>query len=169
MQKRTFKIVTDEEKKQCLEFAQNCVSTNYQEYSRRNQSDEQKIIDDIRIGKICECMVTRYFTLKGKPCSSPDFAIYGKEKKSFDSDIVVFDTDTKIHVKSCRSDSPFPISWVFQPNDPLIIAPEENDYIALCVYGSDSYWYLIPASEANYEAPMKKSLNKKVIYERSLP
>ena len=81
---------------------------------------------------------------------------------------------------------PFPISWSFQPNDPIVSNPREHDYIALVVFplitftdqnGIEQIYnslegYLYFKNAINlinlYREPVKKELKKKVIYEEDL-
>ena len=159
---------SDYDKELCLLFAQNCVETNSDEYSRRNQHNASKIVSDIYNGKLAEIMVHELFRKKNQKPFPVDFLIYEKYDKSFDADITT--KKHKIHVKSCLADSPFPNSWLFQPNDVLVKEPQADEILVLVVLkkNKSGYCYIIPATEAVYGDPVKKSLKKKVIYEESL-
>jgi len=165
---RKYKLVepTQYEKDVCRLFAKACVDTNKDEYARRNQNDINKIVSDIYNGKLAEIMVYRLFKKKKHNPTAIDFLIYDKDEKSFDADMLT--TKHNVHIKSCKNDSPFPNSWVFQPWDKLVVDPSDNDIIVLVVMGKKNYCYIIPSTKAVYESPVKKSLNKKVIYEESL-
>ena len=151
------------EEELCMLFAENCIETNIDEYRRRNQLNLEKIVNDIYHGKLAEVLVHDYVS-NLKACSSPDFMIYEARRKSFDADL---STDTaNIHVKSCIQ-SRHSNSWVFQPNDPVVINPSEKDSLALFVFGvKNNYFYLTKAVDVVYEEPRSKKLNKKVIYEK---
>lgn len=116
----------------CVEFADLCYNTNKDEYARRNQFDRSKIINDIIIGKLGEIAVYHYLCKKRNiECEYPDFEIYSKEYKSFDSDIRC--EKYNIHVKSqnISSAEKFGDSWQFQKKDKLTFDPEPNDLICL--------------------------------------
>jgi len=168
MKKLKLPPVSKYDKELCQLFADNCVSTNEDEYARRNQHNVSKLRSDIYNGKLAEIMVYTLFFKKGAKPFPIDFLIYDSKNKSFDADI---HTRAKnIHVKSCQDDGPFPNSWLFQPWDDLVSNPSEKDILALVVMrkGKPSYCYLMDAKDATYGDPVKKSLNKKVIYEEEL-
>ena len=166
----TYKLPTPSEydKELCMLFAKSCVYTNKDEYGRRNQDNTNKIVSDIYNGKLAEIMVHELFRKKDQKPFPVDFLIYDRFDKSFDADITT--KKHKVHVKSCLGDSPFPNSWLFQPNDGLVTKPQKDEILALVVLNKDKsgYCYIIPAAHAVYGDPVKKSLNKKVIYEESL-
>ena len=66
----------------------------------------------------------------------------------------------------------YPVSWVFQPNDPVTINPSNKDYLALVSIEEDRFFqgYFVKAVDVMkiYEAPKKEGLDKKVIYESTL-
>jgi len=169
MKKYKFPNVTQYDMKICRLFAKYCIETNIDEYARRNQTDINKIRSDIYHGKLAEMMTHKLFIQRGMKPNPVDFGIYEESYKSYDADIL---TKTKnIHVKSCLGSSPFPNSWLFQPNDHLVSAPTDHDILVLCVLNkpfNDSYCYRINAIDAVYHDPIKKSLHKKVIYEEKL-
>ena len=153
------------EKKLCSYFSEECAVSNVTEYRKRNQLNINKISKDIYYGKIAEILVFNYLISKGKKASPPDFMIYESKMKSFDADIKV--EDVNIHVKSCLDSSNFPNSWLFQPNDPLIKQNSDKDILALVVISKKPYVYFRKINTVKFESPVKKSLNKLVIYERS--
>jgi len=159
----SLKPVTEYQDKLSKLFADHCVTTNLDEYAKRSQENKGKVISDIYNGKVAEYMVYNTLTGKGKNPTPPDIMIYDANKKSFDADINCGIID--VHVKSCQGDSPFGSSWLFQPYDLLVSKPSENDYLALCVLGEKPYMYLVKASTMQYSNPIKKNLDKKVIYE----
>lgn len=150
----------------CKTFSHYVLKSNTDEYAKRNQDDHSKVRLDIYHGKRAEYMVYNYFLSKNRNVSAPDIMIYDKSKKSYDADLTI--DSINIHVKSTLDDSEFPNSWVFQPNDPLVKCPTENDYLALCVLCKEPYMYLIKSEGIEYQKPIKKSLNKSVIYEKQI-
>jgi hypothetical protein len=153
----------------CKLFAEYSVSSNIDEYKRRNQYDEDKIKQDIYNGKKAEFLVFEYLLSmnKHKP-SIPDIMIYPKHMKSFEQDMI-YDIK-KLHIKSCLNDNSFPNSWLFQPNDILTTNPCVDEYIVFVVIGVENYCYIEKADSLidKYKKPLKVSLNKKVIYEKDL-
>lgn len=154
--------VPEYQRLQCELFSRFSFSSSLDEYNRRGQHDKDKIINDIYNGKIAEFMVYNFFVKKGRSLSSPDLNIYSKKMKSFDADLVI--GDVSIHVKSHMSNNIFPVSWMFQKNDPL---PAE-DY--LCLVVDNSYMYIKRVSEVEFSEPMKKSLRhtKVCLYEKNI-
>jgi len=147
----------------CSLFAEAVYETNMDAYSRRNQDDKEKVISDIRYGKIAEMMVHRMLMHGRRKPNPVDFHVYGVNQKSYDCDISI--PSSMIHVKSCLDSSAFPNSWLFQPNDPVVKKPSSSDILALVILSKESYCYMVGAQQAYYKDPVKKSLNKKVIYE----
>ncbi len=161
--------ISDYQDKLCRFFAEASVSTNEDEYAKRNQNDKTKLKLDIYQGKKAEFMIFNYLLKKGKKPSIPDIMIYEKEYKSFDSDMRI--NDSHLHIKSCLDDNGFPNSWLFQPYDKLTITPDDKEFIALVVLSNEnSYFYMAKAESFTgmYKDPLKKTLNKKVIYERDI-
>lgn len=152
----------------CMLFSTNCVDTNKGKYKDRKQDDIDKLTMDIYNGKLAEVMVYNYLLRRGKIPRPVDFLIYDVKFKSFDADIHLLGGQ-RIHVKSCMGGSSFPNSWVFQPEDILVSDPGEEDFLVLVVMGeSSSYCYIVGANKVIYREPIKKSLNKKVIYEEDI-
>lgn len=164
--KRPLNHPTEYEKSICELFAENCIKTNLSEYAKRNQDNVKKIFLDIFFGKIAELLVQRYLIEKGKPCTPPDFVIYPPQYKSYDADLQ--SGEIEIHVKSCIPSDKWGNSWCFQPNDSLVTAPKETDYLALVVLGIDPYFRLVCAKGVTYGRPRKRGINKAVIYEDNL-
>jgi hypothetical protein len=153
---------------QCKLFSEYSFSTSITKYSERNQSDIEKIKSDIFLGKTAEFMVYNYLNKNDKNPTSPDLNIYSAKKKSFDADIFV--KNTKIHVKSHKINKYFPVSWIFQKSDPLIIHKDSNNYLALVVLDDINYMYILNIMDVIFEEPLKESLknNKICIYEKNL-
>ncbi len=152
----------------CTLFASEVFHTNKDMYASRNQSIESKVRSDIYLGKLAEFAVFNYLISKGKVCSAPDITIYEAKQKSYDADLYVNKT-SPLHVKSCIESKGYGNSWVFQPNDPLVISPVEDETIALVIASPDAVFdcYIVKALDmvSMYRAPRKIELNKKVLYE----
>lgn len=156
------KPLTKYQELQCDLFSRFSVFSSLDEYKRRGQSDKNKIISDIYNGKVAEFMVYNFFISKGKSLSSPDLNIYQRGMKSFDADLVI--GDVNIHVKSHISNEIYPVSWMFQKNDPL----QGRDY--LCLVVDNIYMYIKKVSEVEFSEPMKESLRhtKVCLYENKI-
>jgi len=154
----------------CVKFANDSVKTNIDEYSRRNQNNIDKIIDDIIIGKMGEFGAYSMLIEKGFTLNEPDLSIYDKKHKSFDADLK---TDKfNIHVKSqnIQQKTAFTTSWLFQSNDKLVTKPDDKDIIVFCqVDGREVeilFYQKAKLLKGLYRDPKKESLrgNKKAIY-----
>ena len=158
---------TKYEQSVCKIFAEECAVSNINEYKNRNQSNINKITQDIYYGKIAEVLVHDYLMDRNKNPSPPDFMIYKSSRKSFDADLKV--TGKNIHVKSCVDTSSYPNSWLFQPNDPIIKNISDKDILALVVLSNNPYVYFRTISQSKLSKPLKKSLDKVAIYENDIP
>jgi hypothetical protein len=172
MQLKKLKLIAPDTYQEKLSdiFSKEVFYTNLDKYKQRNQSDVKKVISDIYIGKMAEFAVWNYLQRDGKDATFPDIMIYLSNKKSYDADITA--GDVKIHVKSCVAMGVYPISWVFQPNDPVTINPSNKDFLALVSIEDDNSFnaYFVKAADVLqiYEKPKKEGLDKKVIYESTL-
>jgi hypothetical protein len=112
-------IISPEIYEKCVQFAKASVHSSADKYARRNQFDVEKIVKDIRNGKIAE-EITRAACLAKLPnLSEPDYNIYDKKNKSWDPDLKDSDSGIRIAVKSqdIQSAIHFGDSWVFQYNN----------------------------------------------------
>lgn len=105
------------------------VGTNIDQYKKRNQSNPEKIKQQIVTGKLGEIAVSRLFGT-----NEPDFAIYEKKKKSFDKDLVLADLHLHVKTQDKESADKYGTSWTFQYSgggfghtDKLITQPGAND------------------------------------------
>jgi len=100
----------------CTAFSKSSVSSSSDKYARRNQFDLEKIVKDIRNGKIGEEAVHQIFVPQFPKLSQPDHKVYAKKDKSWDPDLHDEDSKVRIAVKSQDIDSAiaFGESWVFQ-------------------------------------------------------
>lgn len=158
--------IGDDQIRECYSFAEASYSSSLDKYSRRNQSNHDKIKNDIYLGKVAEYAMYNYYVSRGFKVSVPDVEVYDARGKSFDADLTLYsDMDYKIHVKSHFIGSVFPTSWVFQKEDPLVKHPKEYDIIALCNINSVGQGECIIDRALNmgglYRPLMKKSLASK--------
>jgi len=109
-------IITPEVFEKCTTFAKKSVSTSSDKYARRNQFDVEKIVKDIRNGKIGEEGVHSLLLNKFPKLLPPDHNIYDKNNKSWEPDLKDEASDIRIAVKSQDIESAihFGESWVFQ-------------------------------------------------------
>lgn len=172
MQPKKLKLIAPDTYQEKLAdmFSKQVFNTNIEKYAERQQSDVKKVISDIYVGKMAEFAVWNYLQRDGKDATMPDIMVYSAKKKSYDADISC--GDIKIHVKSCIAMGVYPVSWVFQPNDPVTISPSNKDYLALVSIEDGVIFeaYFVKAADVMkiYEAPKKEGLDKKVIYESTL-
>jgi hypothetical protein len=109
-------VISPEIYTKCTDFAKSSVSTSSDKYARRNQFDVDKIIKDIRNGKIGEEGVHSVLLSKFANLGAPDHNIYDKFNKSWEPDLKDEESNTRIAVKSQDIESAihFGESWVFQ-------------------------------------------------------
>lgn len=129
--------LTQDEYDTCYDFSEKVVETNLDCYARRQQFDRDKIVDDIIVGKLAEVACRKLLIARGMVPNDVDFAIYGKKKKSFDSDLIARvgeGNEWRFHVKCMKEGtaSRFGLSWSFQVQDSLVTCAAENDYLMLC-------------------------------------
>ncbi len=109
-------IISSEVFDKCTTFAKESVSTSADKYARRNQFDVEKIVKDIRNGKIGEEGVWASVSQVYPDLSAPDHKIYSKKDKSWSPDLIAEKSALRLAVKSQDIDSSlaFGESWVFQ-------------------------------------------------------
>jgi hypothetical protein len=109
-------VITEDILSRCTKFAKDSVNTSADKYARRQQFDIEKIIKDIRNGKIGEEGVYQKVSEIYPDLSKPDHNIYDKKNKSWDPDLKDAESNIRVAVKSQDIDSSihFGESWVFQ-------------------------------------------------------
>lgn len=109
-------IITPEIYEKCTDFAKASVGTSSDKYARRNQFNVEKIVKDIRNGKIGEEGVHQILSLTYPQLTQPDHNIYDKVNKSWDPDLKDASSGIRVGVKSQDIESAihFGESWVFQ-------------------------------------------------------
>ena len=162
--------ITEYQLKQCELFSKYSVYSSLDEYEKRMQFNKNKIIEDIKNGKIAEFMVYNYLTNAFKNPTTPDLNIYDKYNKSYDADIIL--SNANIHVKSHKVNIHYPPSWLFQKKDPLVTNKDDKDFLALVVLKEKfpSYMYLLKIQNVEFKKPVKEALRetKVCIYEYDL-
>ena len=103
----------------CTAFAKSSVNTSSDKYASRNQFDIDKIMRDIRTGKIGEEGAYEKISSIYPELSKPDYQIYSKKDKSWSPDLIDSESGLHLAVKSQGIESAlaFEDSWVFQYND----------------------------------------------------
>jgi hypothetical protein len=128
--------ISDSEYNKCLRFSKKVVDTNIDCYARRNQTDKEKIIDDILVGKIAEIASEKLLTARGIEHSETDLNVYSVGGKSFDPDLYGWTEwrSWKFHVKCMKHENAerWGLSWSFQATDHLVTDPNSDEYIILC-------------------------------------
>ena len=117
----------------CEHFADMVVSSNLDCYKKRKQFNQDKIKNDILIGKIAEWGVFFVYLNRGiANIGFPDMQIYPTEDKSFDCDLSC--GSYKLHIKSqtYQSAHRYGDSWIFQIKDPLFEYSNEYDIVIGC-------------------------------------
>jgi len=112
-------IISEDINNKCLAFAKASVSSSSDKYARRQQFDVEKIMKDIKIGKIGEEGVYEKVSILYPELSKPDHQIYSKKDKSWSPDLIDSESGLHLAVKSQGIESAlaFEDSWVFQYND----------------------------------------------------
>jgi hypothetical protein len=131
-----FISISDDDLKKCQSFAKKVVKTNADCYARRNQTDLDKIIDDITVGKIAEVAASKLLKARGMEYSEVDYEIYQTWGKSFDPDLYGWTErhEWKFHVKCMKKENAerWGLSWSFQVQDHLVTDPNDDEHIILC-------------------------------------
>lgn len=109
-------IITPEIYEKCTDFAKASVGTSSNKYASRNQFNVEKIVKDIRNGKIGEEGVYQLLSATYPQLTQPDHNIYDKVNKSWDPDLKDAASGIRVGVKSQDIESAihFGESWVFQ-------------------------------------------------------
>lgn len=116
LNKDSYFTITEETLNKCMQFAKDSVTTSIDKYARRNQNNVNKIIEDIRNGKLAEEYVWQELKELYPNLSKPDYNIYDKKQKNWDADLKDPSVPLKIAVKSqeIKSEMAYGRSWVFQ-------------------------------------------------------
>lgn len=137
-------------------------------YHKRNNASKDKIINDIFQGKLAEYKVYTHLREQGKSVTYPDLTIFNPNKKSYDADIIC-DSKIAIHVKSCSNTSAekYGLSWCMGINDPIVINPQSNHWLALCLFNGFKDIQIVKwvnSKQAIYKPTKLKHKTKCAIY-----
>ena len=111
------------------QYAQGVVDTV--DYSKRNQLDRDKIIDDHFVGKLGEAAVEFVLQTRGIEISHPDYAVYNKHGKSWASDLFIDSQGIAVKTQKLTTALRFGLSWTFHFEDPVLCQPEAVVYYVL--------------------------------------
>ena len=98
----------------CHAFAVGQLETSREHYSRRKQTNEPKIIQDIITGKLGEIATSRLLRRNGIHSGQPDFEIYDSRGKSFDADLTWKVREFHCKAQSEDSAKKYGTSWILQ-------------------------------------------------------
>lgn len=87
---------------------------------------------DILVGAMGELGAYKYFKKRGFKISKPDFQIYDKKNKSFDSDLQSGKRHFHIKAQSQESIKRYGHSWLMQRYDPVLTKHKYNHYMVPC-------------------------------------
>jgi hypothetical protein len=151
----------------CLDFAYKVTQKTKDYYSKRNQyASTEKMIFDCFIGKLAEITVKHHLEAKQYQVSDVDFDL------GFDSSMYVdllINGSIKLHVKTCRYDSPVKQSWLIEAKE--IESLGTDDYFALCEFVSlfeTRILKVVCAKDIQFKDPIMNLPSKKAIYLKDL-
>lgn len=101
----------------CKEFAKLSVDSSADKYASRNQLDVEKIMKDIRNGKVGEEAVYSNLLDKFPHLSKPDHQVYSKKDKSWSPDLKSNNISIAVKSQDIESALAYEDSWVFQHGD----------------------------------------------------
>jgi hypothetical protein len=120
-------------------FSERQYTTTLSQYSKRNQSDPEKIKYDCIIGKIGEWGIHDYFVSQGYICSDPDMNVYSSNQKSWSKDMLCDSVPITAKSQSYEQSLKFTTSWTFQyggngyGHKDKIFDSHDKDIFAACV------------------------------------
>lgn len=83
-----------------------------------------------RDGKLAEFCASGWLYMLGFEYIEPDTEIRSRwDRASIKHDVDLSFTDFSLHIKSCNVDSPYPESYSFDVNDPVRLAPCNDEYV----------------------------------------
>lgn len=118
----------------CENFAKECVKTN-SIYRSRGQSNENKIINDIKTGKMGEIASFLFLRSMGLSITAPDFTVYPPHLKKHSPDIYENDIKYSIKTQSIESFRKYGLSWIFEKRN---IEKNRGSKLVLCAQISES-------------------------------
>lgn len=106
-------IISEEIVNKAMKFAEDCVGSNKDKYASRGQNSNSQIQYNIKNGKIGEELVYQWLSKKYK-ISLPDYTIFDKSEKSYDSDLKGENIRISCKAQNINENLSFSESWVFQ-------------------------------------------------------
>lgn len=155
----------------CVKFSEHCYKTNRAMYAAKGHSDRSKIINDIYIGKMGEFAVFNFAIENKRKTSPPDIQIYDTKYKSHDADLI--SNGKNIHVKTKILAGVGDVYWTFNPNDPIVSNPSDDDFVSLVSVQAELkefYAYFVPAKNLLhiYEDARYGDIKNKFVFEEVL-
>lgn len=143
-EKLTFETLTEDQLLLSTNFGKAIMLEKGAEISSLKNVAEGKLFQDILTGKLAEFAASNYLLANGlvKELLAPDLTIRtGDQQKSVGYDHDLLNEDFKIHVKSCREDSSFPESYLFNKNDPVTFAKtfDDSEFVVFLVQKNASF------------------------------
>ena len=127
---------TQTDLERCHEFAVGQLDTSRAHYSKRKQTNEPKIIQDIITGKLGEIATYRLLRRNGIHATQPDFEIYDSRGKSFDADLTWRGFEFHCKAQTEESARRYGTSWILQwggkgygHTDKLFRNRDDNDFL----------------------------------------
>jgi hypothetical protein len=151
-------IITEETLDSCAKFATASVQSSIDKYKRRNQFNVEKIIKDIKVGKLGEECVYDLVSKTYPTLSKPDYNIYDKKDKSWLPDLKTNEFFLAVKTQNIDSAIAYGESWVFQYNfgknydcdKGIFKSEDDNHYVAFVAMN-------VPKRFANIRAIVKVS------------
>lgn len=129
----TIKInITDKERQTCNDFAE-ARSESSGLYKKRGGFKEEDIIS----GAMGEIAVYKVLKKNGHTLRKPDFEIYAKRNKSYDSDLKSGNKHFHVKSQTTKSAAQYGKSWLCQRKDPLFSNSGYNHYLVTTIVDLD--------------------------------
>lgn len=159
------------------DFAEAVVKTT--NYRDSNQIDLSKVTDDHFIGRVGEEAVKKVAEDLGRTVKGPDYTIYLKKKKSWDSDLTINGKSLAVKTQKTSNAVRFGLSWTFAfsstRRDPIL--NDQNAWVSFvqCNDVDKSYDCIVypplQVKDLIFKEPIAPYLKgkKKVVYARDFP
>lgn len=178
-------LLSKERVEQCIQFGNHVTPTV--DYKDSNQINSNKVQSDHATSKMGEWATYDLLVSKGYKTTEPDMAVYKKDEKNWDSDLMCIgrkgeyvghEVPLAVKSQSTSQGKKFGTSWTFQDitggrRDPILNNP--NDFVVFVTVHSEktndgvlcSIYKPKKICELNFGAPKSEKLKgkKKVVYE----
>jgi hypothetical protein len=131
-------------------------------YGKRAQSSDNadRLMRHIVVGKLAEICIQREAVKRGYDMTPPDLKIYSEDQLRYDPDLKL--GGMRLHVKTNINDHY--LGWVATRGDPIVHAPDPNDYFVLCRWSRATsqiiIQYVLPRSQAVFAPMARKELRR---------